>query len=96
MARFDNTTWEPKTKLWLVYLYSINIICSKKLHKKFTEDNLFFHGATLSMSKRGTRINTKTLEYYMTCYRDSDCDLCYFDNVGRWNVMACLLLAGIC
>ena len=29
MARFfDNSTWELKTKLWLAYLYSINIICS--------------------------------------------------------------------
>jgi len=35
MARFfDNTTWELETKLWLAYLYGINIICSKKLHKK--------------------------------------------------------------
>ena len=34
MARFfDNTTWELETKLWLAYLYSINIIRSKKLHK---------------------------------------------------------------
>ena len=32
---FDNTTWELKTKLWLAYLYGINIICSKKLHEKF-------------------------------------------------------------
>jgi len=34
MARFfDNTTWELETKLWLAYLYGVNIICSKKLHK---------------------------------------------------------------
>ena len=33
MARFLTSTWELKTKLRLAYLYSINIICSKKLHK---------------------------------------------------------------
>jgi len=33
MARFfDSTTWELEKKLWLEYLYGINIICSKKLH----------------------------------------------------------------
>ena len=36
MARFfDNTTWELETKLWLAYLYGINIIRSKKLHKNY-------------------------------------------------------------
>jgi len=34
MARFfDNTTWELETKLWLAYLYGINIIRSKNFIK---------------------------------------------------------------
>jgi len=36
---FDNSTWELKTKLWLAYLYSINIICSKKLHKIYVSQS---------------------------------------------------------
>ena len=46
MARFfDNSTWELKTKLRLAYLYSINIICSKKFHKNlfFTKSRDFFY-----------------------------------------------------